>query len=80
MVWQSSLQDGDSFGIYATRISAAGVLSGEFQVNLATPGDQTTPVVSMAPSGSFMVVWRSNVGDGDQGAEPGQPPHSGATH
>ncbi|HKC25766.1 MAG TPA: hypothetical protein VKF32_13550, partial [Thermoanaerobaculia bacterium] len=64
IVWQSLSQDGDGFGVYAKRFAAPGVVSSEFAVNLATTGDQTSPSVSVGPSGAFMIVWQSSVGDG----------------
>jgi hypothetical protein len=39
-------------------------VGGEFRVNSYTTGLQGTPLMSSAPNGSFVVVWRSNGQDG----------------
>jgi hypothetical protein len=72
VVWQSDLQDGDQFGIYAKRVSSLGALSGEFQVNPTGGGDQTFPSVSVSPSGAFMVAWVSSANYSSPGSIKGR--------
>jgi hypothetical protein len=60
VVWESHGQDGDGFGIYAQRFTAAGAaVGGEFRVNTTTTRDQTFPSVAMDADGDFVVVWQS---------------------
>lgn len=48
-------------------------VSGEFQVNTYTTGDQEYPVVAAAPNGEFVVLWRSRqFGGGDGNDAAGQ--------
>ncbi len=70
VVWGSSGQDGDGFGIYGQRYNAAGVAQGgEFRINTYTISNQRFPVVSMDSNGNFVVVWDSVGQDGsDKGA------------
>ena len=59
-------EDGDGWGVFAQRLSAAGAPVGsEFQVNTYTTGDQYDADVGVAPDGSFVVVWESAYQDGD---------------
>jgi hypothetical protein len=61
VVWQSSLQDGSSWGIFAQRYDAAGRRKGaEFRVNTTVAAAQFEPVVAAFPSGGFIVVWTSD--------------------
>ena len=65
IAWTSNLQDGDSFGIFAQRFNAAGVVQGnEFQVNTFTTGIQKGPSVAMDATGNFVVAWGSYGPDG----------------
>jgi Ca2+-binding RTX toxin-like protein len=65
VTWQSSLQDGNSEGVYAQRYDAAGIaLGGEFRVNTATSGAQSNPAVAMDVDGDFIVTWQSSLQDG----------------
>lgn len=65
VAWQSDVQDGSSFGIYAQRYSALGVLQGsEFRVNSTTVNSQTVPSVAMDADGDFVVTWQSDGQDG----------------
>jgi Ca2+-binding RTX toxin-like protein len=58
--WQSNLQDGSGYGIYAQRYNSAGVAQGgEFKVNTQTPNDQSSPTVAMNGKGDFVVSWTS---------------------
>ena len=57
VVWQS-VQDGSGTSIQAQRYDRDGQkLLGEFQVNLATAGDQVTPDVKMNSLGRMGMVW-----------------------
>ncbi|NTW54978.1 MAG: DUF4347 domain-containing protein, partial [Chlorobaculum sp.] len=63
--WTSSGQDGSSNGVYAQRITAAGIASGnEFPVNTHTTNHQQNPAVATLTDGSFVVTWQSNLQDG----------------
>jgi len=66
-VWESSAQDGSSFGVFAQRYDSSGMKVGaEFQVNTYTSGRQDDPAVSSDTDGDFVVVWREESGlDGD---------------
>ncbi len=65
VTWQSSLQDGSSFGIYAQRYDEAGVkLGGEFRVNSFTVDSQSSPSVATDADGNFVISWQSNSQDG----------------
>ena len=49
VVWRSDGQDGDSMGVFARRLDDQGnPISGEFQVNTHTTGDQEYPAVAGA--------------------------------
>lgn len=63
VVWQS-FQDGSGFGVYARRYDSTGSpVSGEFQINTTTLGDQIDPHIAMETAGDFVVTWGSNNGD-----------------
>ncbi|WP_375443027.1 beta strand repeat-containing protein [uncultured Nostoc sp.] len=58
--WQSNLQDGSGYGIYAQRYNSNGVAQGgEFKVNTQTANDQSIPTVAMNGRGDFVVSWTS---------------------
>ncbi|WP_374245141.1 DUF4347 domain-containing protein, partial [Zoogloea sp.] len=60
VVWESSGQDGSSYGIYAQRYNASGVAQGsEFRVNSTVTQDQLEASVAMDASGNFVVAWQS---------------------
>jgi hypothetical protein len=60
VAWTSVGQDGSADGVYARRLDSGGaLLGGEFQVNTYTTGAQSSPSVSRAPGGGFLVVWHS---------------------
>ena len=66
VTWMSSLQDGDSYGVYAQRFDAAGVAQGgEFLVNTATAGYQGSPTIAMDADGDFVIAWVANGQDPD---------------
>ena len=61
VIWQSSGQDSDSWGIFGQRFDNAGSRIGsEFQVNTWTLGSQGLPSVSAFPDGDFLVTWSSS--------------------
>src|SRR4051812_24139351 len=71
VAWQSTNQDGDGYGIYAQRYSAAGQAlprptgvpagqgAGEFRVNTATAQVQKQPSVAIDAGGDFVIAWQS---------------------
>jgi autotransporter-associated beta strand protein len=66
VTWQSNLQDGSSYGIYAQRYDATGAADGdEFQVNAYTKSNQTLPDVVLKENGDAIVVWTSTGQDGN---------------
>jgi hypothetical protein len=66
IAWQSNVQDGSGYGIYAQRYDSAGnTVGSEFRVNTYTTNDQTNPSVSMDASGNFVIAWISEGRDGD---------------
>jgi uncharacterized protein YheU (UPF0270 family) len=69
VTWQSNLQDGSEWGIFAQRYDASGAsVGGEFQVNSTSLDAQTDPTITSLNNGSFVVVWQSDNQDGsDQG-------------
>ena len=68
VAWQSNLQDGSNWGVYAQRYSAAGVAQGtEFRVNSTTSQFQRNPSVAMSPAGTFVIAWAGR----DQGMTSG---------
>ncbi len=64
IVWASG--GAAPFAIYAQRLDASGAKVGpEIQVNTNTTPEQFEPAVAMAANGDFVVVWTSDVQDGD---------------
>ena len=60
VVWDSYGQDGDKAGVFGRRYDAAGnALTGEFQVNTYTTGQQKYATVAADASGNFIVVWNT---------------------
>lgn len=65
IAWSSANQDGSGSGIFARRYSVTGTpLSGEFQVNSTTNGDQTAPSVGRDSAGNTVISWTSAGQDG----------------
>lgn len=59
IVWDSYLQDGSNYGIYAQRFNSLGEpQGGEFQVNTYTTNVQMRPSVAMDQDGDFVIAWR----------------------
>jgi hypothetical protein len=60
VAWDSNLQDGSSYGVYARRFAANGTaLGGEMPVNQTTAGLQADPSVAMDYDGDFVIAWTS---------------------
>jgi hypothetical protein len=56
--WASKDQDGSSWGVYAQRFLANGTPDGgEFRVNGATAGSQSSPAIAATADGGFTVAW-----------------------
>jgi hypothetical protein len=65
VAWQSDLQDGSEYGVFARRFDSAGTPAGpEFRVNTSTAYSQRDPDIAMDGSGAFVVVWTSPHLDG----------------
>ncbi|MEO8198258.1 MAG: hypothetical protein ABI689_16185 [Thermoanaerobaculia bacterium] len=65
VAWQSNVQDGSSYGVFAQRYASTGAaLGGEFRVNSYTTSDQFSPSVAFDTAGNFVVAWSSNLEDG----------------
>ena len=65
VAWQSNVQDGSSFGVYAQRYAASGAaVGGEFRVNSFTTGTQNSPSVAVDADGDVVVAWQSFGQDG----------------
>jgi hypothetical protein len=64
VVWQSTDQDGSSYGVFGQLFDAAAAPVGsEFQANTQTAFDQSFPDVAMDAAGSFVVAWGSTAQD-----------------
>ena len=64
IVWQS-IQDGDSWGVYAQRYATDGTALGtEFLVNNQTVDQQSEPDIASTTDG-FIITWQSNDQDGE---------------
>jgi hypothetical protein len=64
VVWESVVQDGSGFGIYAQRYDAGGRrANAEFRVNTTTFRSQESPAVAMDADGDFVVVWENHEND-----------------
>jgi hypothetical protein len=64
-VWDSSGQDGDSFGVFGQTLTASGAKEGvEFQVNSYSTGSQMRPTIARHNDGRFVVAWQgAGLGD-----------------
>lgn len=66
VAWDSFLQDGSSYGVFARVFDEAGTpLGPEFQVNTYAKGPQYGADVAAGGDGRFVVVWSSLGQDGD---------------
>jgi len=58
VVWESYLQDGNSYGIFGRRYDSSGLpLGPDFQVNTYTTSQQYKSAVAADSAGNFIVVW-----------------------
>lgn len=58
IAWQSYLQDGDDYGIYAQRFHAnCTFLGSEFRVNNITYNQQALPAIGVQSNGYFVITW-----------------------
>ncbi len=65
ITWQSNVQDGSGYGVYAQRYQAGGATVGdEFLVNTETANSQQSPSVALDADGDFVIVWQSSYQDG----------------
>ncbi|WP_247500300.1 VCBS domain-containing protein [Bradyrhizobium sp. 149] len=65
IAWVSQGQDGDGTGIYAQHYDNSGAkVGGEFRVNTATAGDQSSPYVVGLEGGGFVASWTSGSNNG----------------
>jgi hypothetical protein len=65
IVWSSFGQDGSSSGVFGQRFDSNGQPTGaEFQTNSHTTGTQDYPIVGLDAEGDFVVVWTSDLQDG----------------
>jgi hypothetical protein len=65
-VWESYGQDGAERGVFMQRFDSSGSMVGaELQVNTDPNSNQEDPAVAVDASGEFMVVWESDLHDGD---------------
>lgn len=65
VTWSSFNQDGNDWGIYGQRYTAAGLTDGgEFRINSYTPSAQIYSSVTGLANGGFVVTWQSGGQDG----------------
>jgi hypothetical protein len=65
VAWQSFLQDGSSYGVFARRFDSSGTpQAAEFHVNAFTANAQNDPAVAMHDDGRFVIAWESALQDG----------------
>jgi hypothetical protein len=70
IVWNSLLQDGSGFGVYAQRYDALGVpQGGEFRVNTTPNGHQYATSAAADAGGNYVVVWTSDFANPDPGRD-----------
>lgn len=56
--WESYMQDGSDYGVYAQRYTADGIKNGgELAVNTYTTDTQTTPSIATLAGDNFVIVW-----------------------
>lgn len=66
ITWSSNGQDGSGYGIYGQRYDVNGAVSGaEFRINTMTYGNQNQVELTELASGSFVVIWVSDNGNGN---------------
>jgi hypothetical protein len=65
VAWTSDGQDGDGYGVFARRFTAAGAARGvEFRVNALTSSEQFAGEVASDAAGNFVVTWSALGQDG----------------
>jgi Ca2+-binding RTX toxin-like protein len=65
VTWESDVQDGSDYGVYAQRFNADGTVAGsEFLVNTYTSDGQASPQITALKGGGFVVTWESALQDG----------------
>ncbi len=65
VTWESDVQDGSGYGVYAQRFNADGTVAGsEFLVNTVTSQWQASPQITALIGGGFVVAWESTLQDG----------------
>jgi len=65
ITWESWLQDGSDWGVFAQRFNKNGEAVGtEFQVNTYTKWYQWHPAIAMDKKGNFVITWSSEGQDG----------------
>ncbi len=65
VAWQSFLQDGNDWGVFARRVRTDGLGDGaEIPVNVTTLGGQDLPALAALSDGRFIVAWRGLVDRG----------------
>ncbi|SFI18346.1 cadherin repeat domain-containing protein [Planctomicrobium piriforme] len=65
VTWQSFLNEGSHYGIYAQRYRANGAVDGvNFHVNSYTTSQQIAPSIAVSPFGDFVIAWQSKDQDG----------------
>ena len=66
--WESNLQDGDYYGIYAQKYNSDGSTNGsEFRVNSYVTGTQQNPSVGINSNGDFIIFWNGYGQDDSSG-------------
>jgi hypothetical protein len=66
VVWDSFGQDGSSFGVFAQRYDASGDVQGvEVRINTHTAMSQSNPAAAWTAEGQSIVVWPSELLDGN---------------
>lgn len=86
ITWESYIQDGSRYGVYAQRYNLSGAAQGvEFRVNTYTTNSQIIPAIATDSTGNFVVAWQSYGEDGShngiyaQRYAPVSPPNSPPT-
>ncbi|MEM9540606.1 MAG: S8 family serine peptidase [Cyanobacteria bacterium P01_E01_bin.42] len=65
VAWESLNQDSNGKGIFAQRFDGNGDrISGEFQVNSESVGEQLYPAIASLTNGDFVITWQSEGKDG----------------
>lgn len=73
IAWQSALQDGNGFGVFARRYDAQGAAQGGgVQINTTTADHQFAPAMDTSSDGRMVIAWASGFQDGDGAGVYGQ--------